>query len=62
MKDWDVVVGMPVERAEDYLVKHNFTGKIQVIRPGEGTTCDYWPARINLNVDGDGVVVSTNFG
>ncbi len=62
MKNWDVVIGMPSELAEQYLLSHSFTGKIRVIRPGESSTCDYWPSRINLNVDENDVVRSVSFG
>ena len=62
MNDWKIVIGMSSELAEKHLQDHQFCGKIRVIRPGEFTTCDHVPVRINLNVDENDVVRSINFG
>lgn len=62
MNDWKIVIGMPSDLAEKYLLDHHFSGKIRVIRPGEFTTCDHVLTRINLNVDENDVVRSIKFG
>jgi len=51
-----------IEKAEKQLMEKFDAEKIRLMPPGCAMTCDFWPNRLNLVVDTDGLIISIGKG